>query len=122
MAVDDCDRRMTVSVRLRRIRKGEAGIEDQLCVLTRAAADQVPAVLVADRDGGKVLQLLRPLRRDSVPGAVIAEACGISDQPVSPEAVAEKDRLAAVPGVAEVPNLVAAYDDRVICVRGFGLM
>src|SRR5438270_6433372 len=68
------------------------------------------------------MELACPCRVDAVPRAVIAEARSIGNQPFGLEAVAEEDRLAAVPGVAEVPHLVAADDDRVVPAGGFRLV
>src|SRR5438270_8472468 len=84
--------------------------------------DQVPAVLVADGYRRKALQLLRPLWGDAVPRAVIAEARRIGNEPLRAEAVAEEDRLAAVPGMTEIPHFVAADDDGVISLCGFRLV
>ena len=53
---------------------------------------------------------------------MIAEARRIGDQLAGREAVAEEDRLAAVPGMAEIPDLVAADHDRIIFARRLGLV
>jgi hypothetical protein len=42
---------------------------------------------------------------------VIAEACGVGDDPVGFQAGAVENRLLPVPGMSEVPHLVAADDD-----------
>ena len=82
----------------------------------------MPAVLVADGQRRKSCQFARPVGVYSVPRAVVAEARGIGDQAGSFETIAEEDRLAAVPGMTEVPDLVAADDDRVIASRRGRLM
>src|SRR5207248_683793 len=123
MAVDEREiRSESRSVRLRRFREGEARIEHELGLLSGATVDQMPAVLVADGHRRKALQLLRPLWTDAVPRAVIAEARRIGNEPLRAEAVAEEDRLASVPGMTEIPHLVAADDDGVISLGGLGFM
>src|SRR4051794_17560244 len=82
----------------------------------------MPAVLVSHRDCRETMELARPLGVDPVPGAVIAEACSVGDQPLGPKLVAEEYGLAAEPRVAKVPDLVTADDDHVILARTLRLV
>src|SRR5206468_8733260 len=87
-----------------------------------AAGDEMPAILIAHRQGREAIQLAGPAGVYPVPGAVVAEARCIGNQPIGPEAVPEEDRLAAVPGMTEIPDLVAADDDCVIVARRLRLV
>ena len=100
----------------------QAWIEHQLRFAAGPALHQMPTVTIAHGKGGEAIEAGCPLSIDPVPCAVISEACGIGNQPARLDAVAEEQRLAAVPRVTEVPDLVAADDDGVIVVHRLRLV
>src|SRR3546814_18096217 len=53
---------------------------------------------------------------------VIAETCGIGNKFFGPQSRTIKDRIASIPGMLQVPYLVAANDHEVIAVQPAGIV
>ena len=118
MAVDQEERLLRIGGRdIDRVGELQTRVQHQCWCARQRAGDQRVRVGVAHGNGGEPLQPARPPAVQAVCGIVIAKAGGVGHQPVGLESYAKEGRLVPVPGMLEVPDLVAADNDRVIGAR-----
>src|SRR5438270_14062383 len=104
------------------MRVEQARVQYDLRLSVGPVADEMPAVFIAHGNGREPVELAGPIGMNPVPGTVITKARGIRDQSVTLEVIAEENRVAAVPGMAEVPDLIAADHDCVVFASQFRLV
>src|SRR5687767_15920248 len=112
MTVEEC----ILPARRRHCGCGElkARIKDNGGVDSDPSLQQFPAVAVSNRQGCELAELCRPVLVNAVARTVIPKTCCVGGETVGLQALAEEDRPAAEPGMAEVPHLVAADQDGVV--------
>jgi len=92
----------------------QVGIHDERCIEPRRVPQDPTRVLVTDGDRVESTEPVRPLAPETPLRPVVPEARGIRHELVRPQPLAVEDVGAAVPGVGQVPHLVAPDDDDVI--------
>src|SRR5688500_14609827 len=92
-------------------RELKTGVEANGGIDSDPSLQQFPAVAVSNRQGCELAELCRPVLVNAVARTVIPKTCCVGGETVGLQALAEEDRPAAEPGMAEVPHLVAADQD-----------
>src|SRR5205085_8801654 len=98
----------------------QARVEDQRRVGTDAFVYELAGVVIAYRNGLEPPQTLTPALLERRVGVVAAETRRVRDQTIGAPPLAEKGGHAAIPGMVQVPYLVAADDERSKGARVFG--
>ena len=101
--------------------KLQAGVENQRRRAAERGLDEGAGVVVAHRDRLEAGEARGEARIEALGGGLVAEARGIGGEPRRRSALAVEQRMAAVPRVAEVPDLVAADEHEVIAPGGLGV-
>src|SRR5690606_3222680 len=94
-------------------RKLQAGVQNQFRLTADGIADKPGAVAVANRYHIEIRQAGGPSSRQGGRCVLVAETRRVGNKSASVDAAAIEDGMITIPGMSQIPHLVAANDDQV---------